>query len=89
MSRQPFRAPVDLHRAAAFGEVERLRELDVLQFTHVEGVVHVRGHQRVLVERRVLRGGRGAHVDVAPVGDVDVAAVEAVEHAFAHWVRRT
>jgi len=77
-------ASLDFHGAAAFGEGERRRDLDVLQFFGLEQVAHMRRHQGVLKERRILGAHRRPHVNVAAIGDIDMTAVQAEESGGAH-----
>ena len=72
----------DAHYGAALGEPERFVPLHVGELAGRERAAHVGRHQGVLVERRVVLD-RAAHVDVAPVGDVDVAPEHAVDRGFA------
>ncbi len=69
----------DFHGAAALGERERFGQSNRLQFVNGEGVAHMCGHEGVFEQRGVIGAGRGPHIDVAPVGDVDVRAKLAEE----------
>ena len=58
-------------------ELERLAQLRRLQLRHREERLHMRRHQRVVVQRLVIRGRGSPHIHIPSVGAIDMPAVYA------------
>ena len=73
----------DLEGAAALGKGERFSQMEVLELGCFEAMAHMGGHEGVFEKRGVVGAGRGAHVDVTTIGEVDMAAMDAKDACLA------
>jgi len=55
-----------------------------VQLGHIKAGVHLNRHQGVIRDVIFTPGKRGAHIDVATVRDVDVAAENAEQRGVTH-----